>query len=416
MRKVAWIGVLLLGLFVAMMQDAMAQTPLLPGGKISIGKLRVVPGLNLTEEYDDNIYLTNGKNDTTEKKVSDWISHVGPSLLLNYSLDGRGSINAGYLGDYAYYKDNDQNDWKSHTGLFNFDYQAPGGLIAGIDNTYIKTSDPFGSENQFKLGTQTKRWNDLLQTKLGYRFSDRFKLLGYYNYYKQDYKEEVDFTQDYDSNELGMGAQIKVLPLTWAFIRYYYGERTYNNHPLGSGVTENNDASFNWNRVSAGLTWDPEGKLKGELNFGYEWRDYENSVASTGGRYDNRDTWNAATRISYNATATTTLTLSIIRAIRDSGADTTEYFEDTGGSIGIIQALDYRLNLLATVGYSKNDYNLPANNPKSQDNYIGTVGLEYKLFEWLAAIGSYTYNRKDSNYETDEYTDNRVVFGLRALY
>ena len=60
--------------------------------------------------YDDNIFLGNGNNNTTELKESDWITHTVPSLLLNYQLDGRGQVNAGYLGDYAWYRDNDAMD------------------------------------------------------------------------------------------------------------------------------------------------------------------------------------------------------------------------------------------------------------------------------------------------------------------
>lgn len=414
MRKEWLVGVLLLGLITVFCQDGLAQTTHPTGGKIKLGRLTVIPGFTLQEVYDDNIFLGNGNNNNTELKESDWITHTVPSLLLNYQLDGRGQVNAGYLGDYAWYRDNDAMDWKSHTALFNADYEAPGGLIAGIDNTYIDTADPFGDVNQYRLGQQTKRWNDLLQTKLGYRFSDRFKMLGYYNYYKQDYDLERDFTQDFDSNEFGLGAHVKVMPLTWAFIRYYYGERDYNSYAFG--VNESNDADYDWHRVNVGLAWDPEGKLKGELNFGYEWQDHENNFDSSGRRYENEDSWIAGTKISYSATSTTTLTLTIFRAFRYSGSDTAEYFEDTGGSIGIIQALHYRLNLLANVGYSMNEYNLPADNPKSQDNYIATIGLEYKLMEWLAAIASYTHNRKESNYEVDEYRDNQVLVGLRAVY
>lgn len=415
MRKEWVVGVLLFGLIAVFCQDGLAQTTHPAGGKVTLGRLTVIPGFTLHGVYDDNIFLGSGVNDTTERKESDWITHTVPSLLLNYDLDGnRGRISAGYLGDYAYYKDNDNNDWKSHTALFNFGYEAPGGLIAGADNTYINTQDPFGDLNQYRLGLQTKRWSNLLQTNLGYRFSERFKFLSYYNYYRQDYDLERDFTQDYYSNEVGLGAQIKVMPLTWGFVRYHYGKRDYDSH--GFGVTEQNDADFRWHRVNVGLTWDPEGKLKGELNLGYQWKDHDNARDFGGRLYENKNTWIAGTRVSYTATATTTLTLTLVRALRESGGDTFEYFEDTGGSIGIIQALHYRLNLLANVGYSKNEYNQPVGNPRDQDNYIATIGFEYKLLEWLAAIGSYTYNRKDSNYAADEYTNNRVLVGLRALY
>lgn len=415
MRKGVLASVVFLCLLVCIHQDAFAQQTM-TGGKITVGRLRVVPGLTLQEVYDDNIFLANGRNDVTERKVDDWITHVMPNALVNYTLEGRGSITAGYLGDYAYYKDNDSNDWKNHQGILSADYEGPGGLVLGLDNTYIDASDPFGSENQFNLGQKTKRWNDLLGTRFGYRFSDRFKVLGYYNYYKQDYDLLQDFSQDYDSNEVGAGFQVKFLPRTWGFFRYYYGERDYYTHPEGFGVTDINDADYNWHRVNVGLTWDPGAKLKGEVNFGYQWRQYENTFDPQGASYENKDTWIAGTRVTYTATATTTLSLTILRALRETGSNSNEFFEDTGGSIGIIQALHYRLNLFANVGYSKNEYNLPVDNARSQDNYLGNVGIEYRLLEWLAATASYTYNRKDSNFPDDEYTVNQFLVGLRALY
>jgi hypothetical protein len=414
MRKASWGGIILLVFVTGMSQSAMAQP--LTGGKINFGRLAVVPGLAVQEVYDDNIFLTNGGNDTDEREVSDWISHIYPNLLLNYTLDGRGSISAGYLGDYAYYKDNDSNDYKNHTALFNLNYTAPGGLLAGVENTYVDAADPFGSENQYKLGVQTERWNDTLRTNLGFRFSDRFKVLGYFNWYKQDYDRVEDFSQDYEENEFGVGFQMRILPLTWGFIRYFMGDRDYYSHPPGFGTTEANDADLDWQRVNVGLAWDPEGKLRGELNFGYAWKEYENTFSPTGGRYDAEDSLIAATKISYVATATTTLNFTVLRAIRESGGDSPEFFEDTGASIGLTQELYYRLTLLANFVYSRNDFNLPLEKPREHDNYLANLALEYKLLDWLAATTSYTYNRKDSNYPEDEYVVNQFMVGLRALY
>ncbi|PKN25632.1 MAG: hypothetical protein CVU64_19505 [Deltaproteobacteria bacterium HGW-Deltaproteobacteria-21] len=406
-----FLSLLLLACFSA---DGFAEE--MTGGKINFGKLTIVPGLALQEVYDDNIFLGNGTNVTGEAEESDWITHVMPNLLVNYDLPDRGRITAGYLGDYAYYKDFDDVDWKNHTALFNFDYEAPGGLIAGVENTYIDAEDPFGSENQYKLGRQTERWSDTLRTKLGFRFSDRFRVLTYFNYYKQDYDALEDFTQDWDDQEFGAGFEMRVLPRTWAFVRYFTGERDFYTHPEGFGVNDSNDADYDWQRVNVGLAWDPEGKLRGELNFGYAWKDYENTFDPTGALYDEKDTWIASTRITYAATATTNLSLTILRAVRDTGANTNEYFEDTGASIGLIQELYYKLSLLANVGYSKNEYNLPVNNPRDQDNYLASVGLEYRLLDWLAAMTTYTYNRKDSNYAEDDYVVNKFLVGLRALY
>ena len=104
------------------------------GGRIHAGNLKIIPGISVLSEYDDNIYLANGTNSTTELEKEDWITHFKPGILLDYTFEGRGRMGLGYQGDFAYYSDNDDNDWQAHDVLFDFDYQSPGGLIVGLIN------------------------------------------------------------------------------------------------------------------------------------------------------------------------------------------------------------------------------------------------------------------------------------------
>lgn len=412
MRKGMVLGLVVLSLIVFLSSEVMAQ-----GGKITVGNLKIIPALTLEEVYDDNIYLASGINDTTEKIESDWIFHAMPGLMLDYTLEGRGYVRAGYQGDYAYYADFDQNDWKNHKGFFDFDYQAPGGLIVGVKNLYANLADPYGASNQFGLGVpQTKRWYDDLNNKIGYNFSNQFRAFLYYDYYKQDYDLETDFTQDYTVDQFGAGFQMRVASKTWGFIRYHYGYRDYYTHPAGSGVTDQNDADFDFHRVSAGLTWDSGAKFAGELNFGYEWRNHDNEFDSLGRQYDNRDTWVAATELNYYATSTTTVSLALLRAIRDTGADSFQYYTETGFRLGLAQVFLSRFTLTAQVGYSLYEYNFPTDPTKEADNYLGSIGVSYKVWEWLTAGTAYTYLRQDSNYPEDDYKDNRFTVSLRAVY
>jgi hypothetical protein len=431
MRKCMLLGFAAFGLMTILFSEAMAQTRVggvradaentwsqssTPSGRIALGNLKVVPSLTLEEVYDDNIYLASGINNTSEKIESDWIFHAMPGLLLDYTLQGRGYVRLGYQGDYAYYKEDDDNDWKDHIGFFDFDYQAPGGLLFRVKNVYVDATDPYGSDNLYNLGVQTSRWYDDLNTNIGYNFGNRFKAFLYYDYYKQDYDEETDFTQDWNVNQFGAGFEMRIASKTWGFIRYHYGYRDYFSHPAGSGVTDQNDGDFDFSRVSAGLTWDSGAKLAGELNFGYEWRNHDNEFDSLGNRYDDKNTWVAATRLDYFATSTTTLSLYLIRALRETGSNTFQYYTDTGIKIGIAQVFLTKFTLTAEAGYSLYEYNYPTNPTKEADNYLGSVGISYKLCEWLTGGLAYAYLRQDSNYLEDDYTDNRVLFSLRAVY
>jgi len=393
------------------------------GGRIHAGKLKIIPGLTVEEIYDDNIYLGNGTNRTTELEESDWITHIKPGVMLDYGFAGqRGGLTLGYQADLAYYADNDRNDWKNHTGIFGLNYAAPGGLFFGFNNVYTNAEDPYGSDSQYKLGVaQTKRWDNDLKSKLGFVFSNRFKVTGFYNYFRQDYKERADFSQDYDDNEFGAGLDIKLFPKTWGFIRYHYGERDYYSHPaIVNGVATNstgrNDADLNWHRVNTGLTWDSGAKLSGEVNFGYQWWDYDNRLDPAGNRYKDKDTWIAATAVNFEATQTTTLSLSIWRTVKITGSNTKEYYEDTGVGLNLEQVFLTKFTLSVSGSYSSNDYNMPVVKKKKNDNYGAGIGLSYDIQDWLSAGVKYSYSKKDSNYRADEYSDNQFSMSVSLVY
>jgi len=355
------------------------------GGKIRFGNLALIPGLSVQGIHDDNIYLGDGSNNTTEVEESDWITHAKPGMMLELTFPDRGKMMAGYQGDFAYYSDNSDNDWQTHKGLFMLNYDSPGGLIAGINNTYTDAEDPYGSLNQYRQGQAlTKRWNNDLVSKIGFNFSDRFKILAFYNYFKQDYDNNVrDYTQDYYSNEGGAGFEVKVMPKTWMFLRYYYGTQKYFTHR--SGVTSSNDASFDWQRANAGLGWDSGAKLAGELNFGYQWKSYDNRLDVNGNQYDDRNTWIASTSVDFMPTETTTLSVSIARALRQAGSDSNDYFEDTGYGFSVSQKILSKLLVKAGYNYSENDYFV---GNRKDDNHTLNASLQFELIKDILKAGA----------------------------
>ncbi|MBW2002183.1 MAG: outer membrane beta-barrel protein, partial [Deltaproteobacteria bacterium] len=215
-----------------------------------------------------------------------------------------------------------------------------------------------------------------------------------------------------DTKEFGAGFQMRLLPKTWAFFRYYFGERDYFTHPAGTGVNGANDSDFGWNRVNFGLTWESGAKLEGELNLGYQFMDYENTVDVEGDRYDDKDTWIAATSITYTATPTLGLALRLTRALRETGSGDNEYFEDTGIGINIKKVIQPKFTLTVGGVYSVNDYNIP----REDDIYRFDAGLDYQIRERLTAGVDYRYKKQDSNYSENDYTDTQLIISFNAVY
>jgi len=408
-------GIFIVGFAVSIMMLLFSQV-MAQEGRIRFNNLKVIPGITLQEVYDDNIYLGSGSNNTTEVKESDLITHIMPSLGLDYNLHDRGNVSFNYSGDLANYNDNDSNDWQTHKGEFNVNYQAPGGIILDINTIHIDAEDPYGNPELYRIGLKTERRGNDIKTKITYGFGNRFQILAYYNYYKQDYDLLRDYTQDWDITELGAGFQMRLLPKTWAFFRYYFGERDYFTHPAGTGVTESNDSDFDWNRVNFGVTWETGAKLEGELNFGYQLMDYKNVADVEGDRYDGKDTWIAATSITYAATPTIGLALNLTRALRETGSSDNEYFEDTGIGINIKKLVLPKFTLTAGGVYSVNDYNTPLTRPREDDSYKVNVDLDYLIQDWLTAGVGYRYEKKDSNYSENSYADTQFLISLSAVY
>ena len=395
------------------------------GGKISFGNLSLIPGIEMQGIYDDNIYKGNGreyalpKTSKEEEKKADLITHAKPSFALNYAMPERGNVSLGYQGDFAFYNTNTNNNWKNNQGLLDVNYLAPGGLILGINDMYANSEDPLGNAEQYEYGRITKRWTNDLKTKLGYNLTSNFRMIVYYNNSKQKYNDIADYSQDYTENEYGAGLETRFFPKTWGFIRYHYGERKYDT----LGITQTTDiynSDYKWNRVSAGLTWDPGAKLSGELNVGYQMLKYKNEYADAANtlRRENKDTWTAATSINYVATASTDLAINLTRAVRNSGSDNNEQFTDTGIGFTFKQKLLTKLSLTGGVTYSRNEYNTltPAGDLRKDDNYSANIGLKYDIQDWIGVGVGYNYSRKNSNEESNEYVNNQFMASLRIVY
>ena len=425
----------LLIIVLAMVLSALTSSAALAeGGKIRFGNLALVPSLGIAEVYDDNIYY-----DKTGKE-SDWITHYRPGLLLDYTIEGRGKAKLGYEGDYAYYSSNKDNDWKSHKLLFDLDYLSPGGLIAQIRNKLENTEDPYGDQNEYNLGVKTKRWTDDLQTAVGFKFSDRFKLLAYYNFYRQDFKNNQsgsagsnyntnsyyygvgDWTEDYYYNEAGLGFETKVTHKTWAFLRYHLGSQKYFTHR--DGVTSSNDAAYDWRRVNTGLGWDDGGRFGGELNFGYQWNSYKNSRDQYNNRYKDEDSWIAQTSVRYTQVEGRNFKFTITRELRQMGSGVSGNSKNTVFGISVRQKIrskffldlgyDYSINKYSGHGYS---YYRSGNNENFSSNRKDTIhhvhiDLEYTIKEWLTAGVEYNYIKDNSNESFSGYKINRFGISL----
>jgi hypothetical protein len=381
-------------------------------------KLTLPMGMQLENVFDDNIYLGAGTNTTTEDVVEDSVFHIKPNIGINYDMPERGFVFAGFEGDWASYATEDQNNWQTNKGLFNLDYEAPAGLILGINELYADAADPYGDSTQFGLGRpQTERTYNDFNGQFGWNFGGTMKALAYYNNYFQDYKQEIDKTQNHKDQEFGVGVEYKGLGKTWIFARYHYGEVDWDGRPnpadplvppaLG-GLNDSNDADYQYHRINAGLTWDPGSKITGELNLGYQWNSFDNQFDLFGNPYVEKDTWIASTVINWQAQENTMIFASLLRAYRVANGFSNQYFEDTGIAAGVEHNFATKWTVEGLISWAEHEYNYN----RKDDLFEGVARINYAIQEWLGVAAYYRYRERTSNIAVEEYDDNQI--GLLA--
>lgn len=375
-----------------------------------IGQFTLRPSLALQTTHNDNINLT------AENEKSDFISIISPSCSLEHSLSARGLASLGYTADYAYYSSYKTKNWRTNQLDFNANYESPGGIILKIVDSFMESEDPYGAANEYGEGEQKKRWSNTLNGKIGFDLRNRIKLSGTFYRSKQDYDDNLlDWSQDYKNEEYGLGIQFRIMPKTWFFSRYYIGETDYTTSSpagyAGAPVNESNDADFSWKRLNAGFTTDPTSKIRGELNFGYKWKNYKNSTDSYGNLYDDKNTWIAQTQIAYLMSPKTKLSFVLSRALWASGSASNEFYESLQLGANIDHRFKKKLNLNASVNSRFNDYNTPVSGPKRSDDRLDLkLGLTYQINRWFAVSTKYSFADKDSNYSEYSYRNNRLTF------
>jgi uncharacterized protein (PEP-CTERM system associated) len=93
-----------------------------------------------------------------------------------------------------------------------------------------------------------------------------------------------------------------------------------------------------------------------------------------------------------------------------------ERYEDTGVGLNLSHTFFTKFTTGLGGGYSRNDYNLPDDDRRHDDNYSFNIGLDYQIRDWLRTSIGYFLLVKNSNYDEFDFTDNRFMVELALLY
>jgi hypothetical protein len=365
----------------------------------------ILPELQLSAYYDDNIYAT------PRQEVSDYVGVFTPILKVK-SLWEENSLNfdaGASLGRYADHSGENYNDaWVTMDGSFSVGDNTS--LFGGAG--YSHKHEPRGSLESDRLAAEPTVYN-VTDLRLGMRQGYEaltLRVAGTYQALAYDNVERVDnlgtiYNGDRDRTVTGLGARAsKRLDKSLSiYLQAFVNKRDYDDTEDVLGY----DRDSKGYTASLGVTkkFGRNGKIDAYL--GWLSQEYEDD------RFDRVNTPNYAASLRWYPAKSYKLTASLNRTL----GETTE----VGSSGYLYTQFDTQLDKRISnniVGYLNYGYGLVQYQDVNHDDVLNTVGLglNYYMTKRILISGGYSYINNDSNIEFYEYTKNLLLVSLKAKF
>jgi hypothetical protein len=398
-----------------------ATTPGDPGRNWAIN-------LSMTEGYDDNVY-------TTEKKPqSSFTSTLEPQLTVNLPME-RSSFGMRYTYQASWLTSLPNTPLRqANIGDFTFSYMFTPRLSLSITDNLRSGVNPEEVTDQDGVPVVRQQRGDYIynniSASLSYSLSRRWiaSLSGSWNFW--DYKQDI-FSIPYNRNNfsLNLNAQYSIDQRTFTGVAYQFSAVRYENNNLAkANWTDNtwpnisdpgipasaNIRDGNLNTLYGFINRRFNPQWSGQLNAGFQW------TVFGGGDYASRDNspyFSASTSYNYAPSSF----ISAIAGYSQSISEVAQYRSSDRASLTL--RLDHqltirlRLSLYGTFALSSYQNPLPGyplSNEFSTSQLIA-FNFTYAFTRWMQLIGSYSFDTVNDDV-SGSFTRNRLNLGLRFRY
>jgi hypothetical protein len=370
--------------------------------QLQLGPFRILPSLNLSLEYDDNILLT------PDDEIDDFIWHITPGVTIELPAR-RYAIRLGYQADILRYVENDQLDTVHHNALADARVDFVFGLGLRLTDRFLITDD-FAGFPVPELTERVERWENTLDVGADYTLRERYTIDINYRWFWVDYRDDPEFDQfDRQDHTVSGTLFFRILPKTSVL-----GEFDYNlvRYEIPS-VAQDRD-SDGW-RIKGGVKGDITAKTTLLIKVGWEWKDYENPA---------REDWDgliAEGNVIWKYREPSEVRLYGGRANVESLFEGNNYYVTSYAGLEVRHFLRERLilrvNALGGVNEYPEDVTVGTKSAERTDTFFEAgASLRYQMRRWLAFELGYNFLLLDSNFNEFDYRDNRVKASVLLSY
>lgn len=359
--------------------------------------------LAVNATQNDNIF----RAETNE--VDDQIFILAPDL--NYrNLFSKHSLDLAYQGAYAFYLDNDNENFDDHKlaavlaldltekldvnleGAYRWSHDLRGASRARLLETVIKPDKPdTWEESRLFVGALYGRRTNQGQFEL----SMEAKGLDYTNNNQQVRdRDQLNFSGTFYYNVTGKTSWLFEARLT---------DIDYVNtavNPLAVNLDSQEQRYF------VGARWEATELTRGEIRLGYVNKDLDQADL------DDFNGIGVEGELEWTPLATDLFVFSLTRTPRESiafgTATTASYFVTTSIDATWYHSLTPLWSLYAGAQAQEDDYS----DNRKDDLLFFNLGMNYSVSERISLSGGYTYSERDSNIANADYKSNEFMITL----
>lgn len=300
-----------------------------------------------------------------------------------------------YQGDILLHDRFDEEDQVNQKGEGFFRYNFRGGLSVELLDVYILDRDAAGDG---PTRTLEKFTSNLVNATLSYEISPKTIAEIEYGLYTLDYDSDDRDFRDRDDQSFSGRFFYRFMPKTSAFVEYNFFSIDYDQDVLSDSDEH---------QVYLGIQWQQTMKSLWRAMVGYGKKDFDDEDQDT------TDNFLSEIQFRHRFTSKTYVDLKGTRRTNETDTTGSEYILSHKMQLRYYQRITPKFLTSADIFYSNDDYK---GSDQEDDSYGFGLNLQYRLTRWLNLAGGYSFVRKDSNIQNNDYDKNSVYLNLMASF
>jgi polysaccharide biosynthesis protein VpsM len=363
-------------------------------GAIPVGPLMVYPGVDLTQGYDDNLYLR-----PNNEKSSNY-TLLNPYVRAEMK-DGPHKYEASFRIYDARYHDAPADSYTDYqlTASADWVFSARSGLV--LRGEHRRGHDARGSTDRGVSGVPDEYDDSTIRGLFRYGApgaQGRIEVEGGVNRHRYVNNRAATAASDFDKNGVGGTFFWRVMPRTELLAQLIYADIDYS---LGTSTQDSKET-----RALFGAKWEATAATSGYAKFGRQRKEFDSAA-----RQSFSDTsWDLGVRWS-------PLTYSVFDFYSNKQANESTGLGDAvvGKTYGVTWSHAWNSRLRTQVlGSLRNDEYKGVGLTRNEDTTTFGLKVAYDFRRWLRLGAEYTFSDRDSNDSAFDYKRNLLLFTVGA--